>query len=680
MNFFTRKILPLLCGVSLILTMLPQTISAETPAPLTTRIFGATLYDTAIEISKAGWPDRQSTPSVVLATGQNFPDALAGTVLAHKVNGPLLLTESKQLPPQVLDELVRLQAQKVYLLGGTFAISAEIEATLRNKGYQISRLWGTDQYGTAAQIATEVTPSSTQAFLVTGERFADALSISSYAAAHGIPLLMTKPDKIPDDTLRALTQLGVKGVTIIGGTGIIKKSVEDQLAALPNPVQVYDRLAGYDQYETNTIILNKLEFNTSNIYTATGKNFPDALAGATLAARNNQPVLLIPPSTWTSSTTDYVSAQRSAKSSFTILGGLAAISYGGETILRTGSTHPRISLQYVFGPTLSGQLNQLSVIPSPATDYIDIISPSWYTLNDVPSGQTSADGSIYGLWDSTTADYNLFVEKVHALNLKVLPTVNSSWDSSQALDTVLPSPTARANLVNQIMQRILVTGVDGIVIDFEFMSTSAGPGLTLLMQELYAKLHPLNKLVVIAVMSKTGTEAWLGELNYYDLAKSVDYLHLMTYDYATSVPGPNAPLDWMNKVLQYTSSQGVDMQKVLLGIPYYGTDWATNSGSPLTYTRRHLGLGTIPNFPGATETLSTFNATLQRDASQIPNFTYKDTSGKDHTVYYDDPISWNAKLALLDQYNLGGIGAWSLFWTNSSTANQLFPLLKQYIR
>ncbi|MHB8125720.1 MAG: cell wall-binding repeat-containing protein [Desulfitobacteriaceae bacterium] len=720
MNFFTRKILPLLCGVSLILTMIPQQLSAETPAPLITRIFGATLYDTAIEISQAGWS--QSTPTVVLATGQNFPDALAGTVLAGKLNSPLLLTESTQLPLQVLDELVRLQAQKIYLLGGTSAISDGIETTLRNKGYEVSRLWGIDQYGTAARIASElvqlklnietsvgestpteaeygvplplvevgvsrldeVTPSSTQAFLVTGERFADALSISSYAAAHGIPLLMTKPDKIPTETLKALTQLGVRQVTLIGGTGIIMKSVEDQLVSLPNPIQVTDRLAGYDQYETNTLILEHLSYDSSNIYVATGKNFPDALAGAALAAKNNQPVLLIPPTAWIPSTTNYVNDQRSAGAGFTILGGLGAISYGGETMIRTGSVHPRISLQYIQGSSFSGQLDQLSVIPSPNTDYVDIISPSWYTLNDAPTGQTSADGSLSGIWDSSTSNYNSFAAKVHSINLKILPKISASWDSTKplALDSVLPSPSARANLENQLVQRINSTGVDGIVIDFELMDNAAGPGLTLFMQELAAKLHPLNKLVVMAVMSKTGTESWLGELNYHDLAMSVDYLHLMTYDYRTSVPGPNAPLDWINKVLKYTSAQGVDMQKILLGIPYYGSDWTTTttSGKPPSYTVKHLGLGTIPGFPGATETLSTFNAALKRDASQIPNFTYKDASGKDHTVYYDDPLSWNAKLTLLDQYNLGGIGAWSLFWFNSDTANQFFPLLKLHIR
>ena len=671
MHFFTKKIMSIACSLAILLSLAPlhsRSVQAETTESVSNRIYGNTLYDTAVEISKAGW---NYAPVAVLATGGNFPDALTGTVLAHKVDGPLLLTESDHLNPAVAEELKRLGTRKVYLLGGKVALNDAVAKSLEVQGITTERLEGWDQYGTAAAIASVATPSSTQAFLVNGELFSDALSISSYAAAQGIPVLLTRPDSLPQETVTALAQLGVTEVTLIGGKAVIKDTIEEQLAKLPQPVKVTTRYAGYDQYETNTAVLNQLSFETSKVYLATGENFPDALAGAALAAKVKAPILLLPSTQLGSPTTAYLNQKRASGSAFTIFGGWGVINYKIESIVRTGVSQPRISLQYTQGGLggTKGMLSQVQSIPSPATDYADIIAPSWYYLDD------TADGVVTGGWDANSGDYAQFTASVHSRSLKVLPVIQSSWASPKAVDTVMASASARAKLESQIVERILSTNSDGIVIDFEFMSDATGPNLTLFMKELYAKLHPLNKLVVQAVMARTGSESWLGEFDYPALAQNVDYLHIMTYDYSHGSPGPIAPLDWSSKVLQYTRNQGVDMHKVLLGLPYYGVDWlATNTGANPTYSRR----------AGGTAELSALaKGPVQRDSSQIPYFNYTDASGS-HTVYFDDAQSWNAKMGLLNQYELGGVGAWSLSWTinpaSPTSTSTIYPLLKQYLR
>jgi len=671
MHLFTKKAISIFCGLTILLSLTPLyplNVQAETTESVSNRIYGNTLYDTAVEISKKGW---DSAPVVVLATGGNFPDALTGTVLAHKVNGPLLLTESDHLNPAVSAELKRLGTQEVYLLGGTVALNSAVQQSLKDQGILPIRLAGWDQYGTAAAIASTATPSSTQAFLVNGEHFADALSISSYAAAHVIPVLLTRTDVLPQETATALAQLGVSQVTLIGGKAVIKDTIVDQLSKLPQPVTVTTRYAGYDQYETNTTVLNQLPFETSNVYVATGENFPDALAGAALAAKDNAPILLLPSAKLGSYTTAYLNQKRAAGSAFTIFGGWGVINYKMESVVRTGVSQPRISLQYTQGALTGakGMLSQVQSIPAPATDYADIISPSWYYLDD------SADGNVTGGWDAGMSDYAQLTASVHARNLKVLPVIQSTWSTSKTVDTVLASGTARAKLESQILQRIQSTNADGIVIDFELMSDTTGPNLTQFMKELYTQLHPLNKLVIEAVMARTGSESWLSEFNYPALAQYVDYLHVMTYDYSHGSPGPIAPLDWSTKVLQYTRGQGVDMHKVLLGIPYYGVDWWTaDTGANPTYSRRAGGTADL---------LALAKGPLQRDSSQIPYFNYSDALGL-HTVYFDDAQSWNAKMGLLNQYGLGGVGAWSLSWTlnpaNPTSSSTIYPLLKQYLR
>jgi len=687
MNFITKKaiykkVLSIICSLMILLSLspfLPFQAQATPTESVTDRIYGNTLYDTAVEISKEGW---DNAPVAVLATGRNFPDALTGTVLAQKVNGPLLLTESDRLSPVVAAELQRLNTREVYLLGGTVALSAGIEESLKELGILPRRLSGWDQYGTAAEIARFATPNSSQAFLVNGELFPDALSISSYAAAQGIPVLLTRSDSLPPETAKVMNELGVSEVTLVGGTAVIKDSIEEQLSKLPQPVKVTARYAGYDQYETNTVVLNQLSFDTSKVYVATGQNFPDALAGAALAGKSNTPILLIPSTQLGNSTTIYLNQRRTSGSAFTIFGGWGVINYKMESVIRTGVVEPRISLQYTQGGLggTNGMLNQVKSIPSPATDYADIIAPSWFYLDD------TADGNVVGGWDATPKDYKEFTSFVQSRNLKVLPVFQSSWDTPKTVDTVMASETARAKLIGEIMDLVKSVNADGIVIDFELMSNETGPYLTQFMKELYAKLHPLNKLVIQAVMPRTGSEAWLAEFDYPALAQHVDYLHIMTYDYSHGVPGPIAPLDWSGKVMKYTLDQGVDMRKVLLGIPYYGVDWTATGNTSAPYSRRPRGLHTLygatadKDLSGMMELIAQYNSPVQRDSSQVPYFSYTDTTGV-HTVYYDDAQSWNAKMELLSQYGLGGVGAWSLYWTiNPESSSTIFSVLKQHLR
>ena len=680
-HIFINKILILLFVIFLINSIcLPTSYSlalANNTESIPLRIAGTTRYDTAIQISKATW---SSANSVVLTRGDDFPDALAGAVLAKsaKVNGPLLLTDSKQLLPEVLTEIQRLHAQQVYILGGTGAVSAEVQNSLAQNNLIVHRIEGQDRYETAANIALESVANSSQAFLASGNSFADALSVSSYAAAQGIPLLLTDLNSLPAVSLQALHELGVHSITLIGGEGVISPAVKGQLESLGFLV---DRLAGADRYSTNIAVLNKLNFNTNMIYTATGENFPDALSGAILASKGNNPIMLVPSAIFNPDTLAYLNARRSTGSLFTLFGGWGVINYGIEDIIRTGSVHPRISLQYMqaYGSSpLSGYLNQLALLPTNATDSVDILSPNLFALDNLAAGQSVASGSFSGPWNLTDNSYSQLVTAAHGKGLKLMPLIGSAWSSEgkAAIDLTLTQDASRTNLVNQLVSMVQTTGADGVVIDFEYMSDSTGPYLTKFMQALYAELHAQNKLVIQAVPARTSSTDWFTEFDYQNLAQYVDYLNIMTYDYSTSNPGAIAPISWVKKVLSFAQSQNVDMSKVLLGIPYYGRDWLKTGD---TYSHKSVGLA------GATSNAASNHAVLQRDTSNddtvgIPYYTYTDMTLNQHTVYFDDLTSWEAKLVLLDTYGLGGIGSWSLYWLNTDTAPSLFALLKAHLR
>lgn len=90
----------------------------------TTRIFGPDRYETAVELSKATW-GVDSAAYVYLATGENFPDALALGAADFDL-GPILLTKKGELPAAVEAELVRLQPCYIIALGGPTVITDAI--------------------------------------------------------------------------------------------------------------------------------------------------------------------------------------------------------------------------------------------------------------------------------------------------------------------------------------------------------------------------------------------------------------------------------------------------------------------------------------------------------------------------------------------------------------------------
>uniref|UniRef100_UPI0005148BA3 Glycoside hydrolase family 18 n=1 Tax=Desulfitobacterium hafniense (strain DSM 10664 / DCB-2) TaxID=272564 RepID=UPI0005148BA3 len=349
-------------------------------------------------------------------------------------------------------------------------------------------------------------------------------------------------------------------------------------------------------------------------------------------------------------------------------------------------SNAKISLQYWDGyASYETYLRQLSLIPGKATDYVDYVSPNW-------RGSIGTDGSLKLVWDEGSSNYKQLTNMAHGLGMKVLPLINGS---GATLNTLLKSPAAREKLIGEIVVLLKNTNADGVVIDFE---TPLDYGdvkdpydgvrndLTAFMESLHSELQSMNKLVVMAVMPRmSSSQYWLDAYDYEALSHAVDYLHVMTYDhhYRTSAPGPIAPYPWIKQVLTYIQGQGVDMSKVLMGIPYYGRDWVVDgkdaNGNP-TYNSTAFGYSKaleLADSYGATITYSKYN---DADPVGTPTFKYTDEKGVEHTVFFDDYTSWNAKLSIINEFGLAGVGPWAMGWVDENTAEGLFPLLNQHLR
>ena len=289
------------------------------------RIAGDDRYATAAELSRDGWPDGADT--VLLATGENWPDALASAPLSRSLDAPLLLTRTASLPPATAAELARLSPERIVVLGGTGAVEGTVAtAAARAAGVAdaaVRRIEGIDRYETAVRIAEEVgVPADGRVCVVTGTSPADAVSISAYAGARQIPILLVEPSARGTATAAFAGAHAERwrSTLVIGGTGVIEDGL---MASLPSPV----RLAGSDRYGTNAEILRRLYTWANNYYVANGEAYPDCLAAGVRGTKSGAALMLVKPRTLSERTREYIENHESRIASITMIGGTGPLPY-----------------------------------------------------------------------------------------------------------------------------------------------------------------------------------------------------------------------------------------------------------------------------------------------------------------------------------------------------------------
>ncbi|MDD7732356.1 MAG: cell wall-binding repeat-containing protein, partial [Firmicutes bacterium] len=178
------------------------------------RIAGETRYETSAAVARQVVKKQGHTMKAVIATGENWPDALTASTLAVAKNSPVLLVRSDRVDSAVKEAIKDLKITGVYIIGGTGAISKSVEKALPTV---IERLAGEDRYGTAKAVAEYAFPESDHAFLASGESFADAMAIGPVAGSQESPILLSTV-KLHKTAEKVLKNGTIDHFTIIGGT------------------------------------------------------------------------------------------------------------------------------------------------------------------------------------------------------------------------------------------------------------------------------------------------------------------------------------------------------------------------------------------------------------------------------------------------------------------------------
>ncbi|MBP1536819.1 MAG: cell wall-binding repeat-containing protein [Ruminococcus sp.] len=289
-----------------------------------TKLAGSNRYATAALVSKQCFPSISNT--VILAAGDSYADSLVSAPLANAFNAPVLLTYKDMLPDATVKEMSRLGAAKAYLIGGEGVISKKVEDQLKAKGITPLRIHSSyvpDRYGTAVYVSANMDiargKAPTDVFIAYANGYADTLAVSSIAAMKNAPILYINGSGLLDGSTKYYLDSikgTLKNIYIIGGTGVISSKAESTLA----PYGTVKRLSGSNRYETCVAVNNYFSsiLSGKSVCLTTGQNYPDALSGGVLAAKNKAPMMIV-DSVLSANQKSYLNAK--APSLFYTLGG-----------------------------------------------------------------------------------------------------------------------------------------------------------------------------------------------------------------------------------------------------------------------------------------------------------------------------------------------------------------------
>lgn len=268
------------------------------------RFGGPNRIDTAVEVSQEVF---ETATAVVVARADTYADALVGAPLAAALDAPILLNAVDEVSPQVTAELERLGATEVLLLGGTEALTADVESAFA-ADYDVTRVDGGNRFDTAAGIARQLYETSTArpevetgtVFVALGGAetitagFPDPLSAGYYAAFLEAPVLLTAGPDLAPETVEVIDELAPTEVVIVGGEDAISADVEATLTA--DGAREVRRLAGDTRYETSAAVYDEavtMGVDPATRWLATGANFPDALSAGPAVAAEGEALLLV---------------------------------------------------------------------------------------------------------------------------------------------------------------------------------------------------------------------------------------------------------------------------------------------------------------------------------------------------------------------------------------------------
>lgn len=252
------------------------------------RISGENRVQTAIEVSKKMF--KEGTNKVVLANQNNYSDVLTAAPFAKANNASLLYVSSNSISKEVMNEIARLKAKEITIIGGEKSVDEGLKKELEKRNFKVDRLSGSDRYKTSAQIASKLIDGKTTTLeIASGENYADALSLNNAAEKDKAPILLVRVNAIDKSVEDVIKSSKASLINIAGGEKSVSESTKANIKKISNAT--VNRMGGADRYETS-ILLAKYSGAKEVVVVASGEKFADALVAAPFSAKQSGAILL----------------------------------------------------------------------------------------------------------------------------------------------------------------------------------------------------------------------------------------------------------------------------------------------------------------------------------------------------------------------------------------------------
>lgn len=320
-------------------------------------------------------------------------------------------------------------------------------------------------------------------------------------------------------------------------------------------------------------------------------------------------------------------------------------------IIDTGGKLSKYILGYYYSQSYDDFMKNYNKLSSTAV--------KWYTLDN--NGDVTDN---YGSprYINVPDGYEEVIKLSRANGIKIYMLIFES--NGDKLQKVLSTLESRKRLVSQIVTVVEREGYDGVNIDFEYLKAADKDKFIEFIKGLSEALHASGKSLNISLPAKTEKADWWPGYDYRALGTYCDFVVLMAYDKNPASPEPQAGIDWVEEVVDYALAR-IPAEKIVLGIGYFGYDWATGGGKNTVLATRN-GIS-ISGLLFADELVERYGIKFTIDKkSSMAYGTYTDSNGVFHQIWMENEASVDAKAKLVIQKGLKGIALWRLGYTTPS--------------
>ncbi|WP_073312354.1 glycosyl hydrolase family 18 protein [Aquimarina spongiae] len=278
-------------------------------------------------------------------------------------------------------------------------------------------------------------------------------------------------------------------------------------------------------------------------------------------------------------------------------------------------------------------------------------------------------------WKTTT-----LIDSAKASNCKVFLSISNFGSENNAI--FLKNPKAQKTLIDSVSNLLALRSADGINIDFEGVSKKDKTSFTKFIIAISNGLKQKNPNYMISLCLYA--EDWNAIFDIPTIDLYVDFYTLMGYDYYgrfSKITGPVTPFNQSQKFgkglknsIQYYKNKGVDFNKLIVGLPYYGAQWSTKKSFPGATVSKfidHPPYKRIKKFY-----MDSLQTPVQFDS--ISSSTYlvvKENDDEFHQLFFEDEKSLSIKYDWIKNNRLSGVGIWALGYDNGHS--ELWDLLTE---